>query len=133
MNLWFVVKARTVWLFGVVLAGAGLVTVLYAAALPFVPALDPQSWLPEISFGKWTPAVVHLSAAFALLGALAGAAGILLARRQTDLLRIEKSRTDDRLRRVKIYRSDELGDGRVEPFFGAAAAAGEAQKDRRAA
>jgi hypothetical protein len=132
MNLWFVVKARAVWLFGVLLAGAGVVAVLYAAALPLVPALDPQSWLPEISFGKWTLKAVHVSAAIAVLGVLAGAAGVLLARRQTALLRIEKSRAEDGLRRVKLYRSDELADGRVEPFFGADAVSG-AQKDRRAA
>lgn len=129
MNVWFVVKARTVWLFGIVLAAAGLATVLYAAALPLVPALDAQSWLPEISFGKWTLKVVHVSAAIAVLGVLAGAAGVLLAHRQTALLRAAKSRAEDRLRRVKVYRSDELADGRVEPFFGAEAG----QKDRRAA
>jgi hypothetical protein len=132
MNVWFVIKARTVWLFGVVLAAAGLATVLYAAALPLVPALDPQGWLPEVSFGKWTLKVVHVAAAIAVLGVLAGAAGVLLAHRQTALLRIEKGRAEDRLRRVKVYRDDELADGRVEPFFGAEAAGG-AQKDRRAA
>jgi hypothetical protein len=131
MNLWFVVKARAVWLFGVVLAAAGLATMLYAAALPLVPALDAQSWLPEVSFGKWTLKVVHVSAAIAALGVLAGAAGVLLAHRQVERLRAERNRAADRLRRVKVYRSDEFADGRLEPFFGAEA--GEARKDRRAA
>jgi hypothetical protein len=133
MNLWFVVKARALWLFAIVLAAAGLATVLYAAALPLVPALDAQSWLPEISFGKWRLKVVHVSAAIAALGVLAGAAGVLLAHRQAERLRAERSRAADRLRRVKVYRSDELADGRLEPFFGAEAEGGGAQKDRRAA
>jgi membrane associated rhomboid family serine protease len=132
MNLWFVVKARAVWLLGLVLTTAGVFAVLYAAVLPFVPALDPRSFLPELPFASLAMKLIHVSAACAVLGALAGVAGVFLSHRQTVLLRMERRRAEDRLRRVKVYRDDELADGRLEPFFGAEAAV-EAQKDRRAA
>lgn len=130
MNLWFVVKARAVWLFGMALALAGLAAVLYAAALPFVPELDPRSSLPTVEFGSWTLKLVHVSALAGALGAIVGGTGMLLAYRQTLLLQLARRSAEDRRRRVKQYRADELTDGRIEPTFTSERAG---EKDRRAA
>lgn len=137
------IKAKAVRLFGILLAAVGSLAVLYAAALfaarkgllPQVPWLDPRAWLPADELVALALARVDIAVIVAVLGAMAMAAGILAAIRQTARLRAEKRRREDGLRRVQQYRADEGRcpyDSRLEPFLGPVAAS-RRDEDRRVA
>ena len=136
-------KAKAVRLFGILLAAAGSLAVLYSAALfvsrkgllPQFPWLDPRAWLPADELVALVLAHVDIAAIIAVLGAIAIAAGVLVALRQTAFLRAEKRRREDGLRRVQQYRADEGRcpyDTRLEPFLGPVAAS-RRDEDRRVA
>ena len=136
-------KAKAVRLFGILLAAVGSLAVLYATALfawrkgllPQFPWLDPRTWLPADELVALALARVDIGVISAVLGAIAMAAGILVALRQTARLRAEKRRREDGLRRVQQYRADEGRcpyDSRLEPFLGPVAA-GRREEDRRVA
>ena len=142
MSAWFVFKAKVVRLFGIALAVAGFVSVLYFTALvtwkgeiPFLPELNPEAWLPDHQAAAWFAERVQIGILFAALGALIMAGGAFLAVRQTALLRAEQGRREDGLRRVRQYRGDEArqqAHERLEPFIGPGTATGR-EADRRVA
>lgn len=136
-------KAKAVRLFGNLFAAAGSLAVLYSAALfasrkgllPQLPWLDPRVWLPADELVALVLARVDIAVVIAVLGAIAIAAGVLVAIRQTAFLRAEKRRREDGLRRVQQYRADEGRcpyDTRLEPFLGPVAAS-RRDEDRRVA
>jgi hypothetical protein len=136
-------KAKAVRLFGNLFAAAGSLAVLYSAALfasrkgllPQLPWLDPRAWLPADELVALVLARVDIAVVIAVLGAIAIAAGVLVAIRQTAFLRAEKRRREDGLRRVQQYRADEGRcpyDTRLEPFLGPVAAS-RRDEDRRVA
>jgi|SRR5688572_6466355 len=136
-------KAKAVRLFGNLFAAAGSLAVLYSAALlasrkgllPQLPWLDPRAWLPADELVAPVLARVDIAVVIAVLGAIAIAAGVLVAIRQTAFLRAEKRRREDGLRRVQQYRADEGRcpyDTRLEPFLGPVAAS-RRDEDRRVA
>jgi hypothetical protein len=136
-------KAKAVRLFGNLFAAAGSLAVLYSAALfasrkgllPQLPWLDPRAWLPADEPVALVLARVDIAVVIAVLGAIAIAAGVLVAIRQTAFLRAEKRRREDGLRRVQQYRADEGRcpyDTRLEPFLGPVAAS-RRDEDRRVA
>jgi hypothetical protein len=136
-------KAKAVRLFGNLFAAAGSLAVLYSAALfaarkgllPQLPWLDPRAWLPADELVALALARVDIAVVIAVLGAMAIAAGVLVAIRQTAFLRAEKRRREDGLRRVQQYRADEGRcpyDTRLEPFLGPVAAS-RRDEDRRVA
>ncbi len=135
------IKAKAVRLFAILLAAAGSLAVLYATALfawrkgllPQSPSLDPRAWLPADELVALALARVDIGVIFAVLGAMAMAAGVLTAMRQTARLHAEKRRREDGLRRVQQYRADEGKcpyDSRLEPFLGPA---DRREEDRRVA
>jgi hypothetical protein len=118
-------KAKAFRLFGIALTLGGLAAAMVFTAMLLghrmlpIPALDPQSWLPAHPLLVWLFARVPAALPFALLGGLAAIAGFAIARRQGRIIRIEKARARERLRRVQQYRSDEAPRyERVEPFIG---------------
>jgi hypothetical protein len=132
------IKAHAVRLFGMALALAGFLGAVYFSvlriwpdAIALVPALNAEAWLRS-----WLPDRVHPGVVLAALGALMVLAGVLIAVRQTALIRAEKGRREDRLRRVRQYRADEarqqLHESRLEPFIGPGSATGK-EADRRVA
>jgi len=72
----------------------------------------------------------------AAAGAVIAALAVLISARQSAFIRTEKRRREDRLRRVRVYRSDEAlqqaHDSRLEPFIGPDSVA-DRQPDRRVA
>lgn len=122
------IKAHAVRLFAMVLAFAGFIVAAYFTAsiwqdkLPFFPVLNIEAWLPAHPAAAWLLERMHIGALFGALGAAIAAAGILLAIRQTALLRTLRRRREDALRRVRQYRADEarqqLHENRLEPFIG---------------
>lgn len=147
MKAWFpLLKARTMFSFAVVLVAAGLVAVLYLAALfvwqitlrveagswvPFPATLlfseHSLAFIPEFRWAApealaWILDRLHLGLVFALPGLAAMALGVLVALRQKALIRVHKQRKEDQLRRVRDYRREDSGadpwDGRREPFIG---------------
>lgn len=136
-------KAKAVRLFGILLAAGGSLALLYSIALfasrkgllPQFQWLDPRAWLPADELVAPLLARVDIAVLVAVLGAMAMAAGILVAIRRTVFLRAEKRRREDGLRRVQQYRADEGRcpyDSRLEPFLGPVAAS-RRDEDRRVA
>jgi hypothetical protein len=152
-------KARTALFFAVALVVAGLVPVLYFMALfvwqvaalflagswiPLPATLlftgHSLAFIPEFSWAapQGLAAILdrlHLGLVFALPGLAVMALGLLSALRQKAMLRANKQREEDRLRRMRDYRRDDSGpdarDGRREPFIGSGGIGG--HTDRRAA
>lgn len=133
-------KAKAVRLFGILLAAVGSLALLYATALfawrkgllPQFPWLDPRAWWPADELAALVLARVDLGVIIAVLGAMAIAAGIFVAIRQSAFLHAERRRREDGLRRVQQYRADEGRcpyDSRLEPFLGSAGR----ETDRRVA
>lgn len=141
-------KARTALLFAAVLVIAGVVPVLYLAAL-FVwqvsMLFQAGSWIPlpatllfsEHAFAfipqfhaAWaakpavasTLALLHVGLIPALFGCAIAALGALSALRQRTLIRAHRQQNEDRLRRTRDYRRDadeaDAFDSRREPFIG---------------
>ena len=126
-------RARAAWLFGIVLALAGALPVLYFLALlgwQFARHLQAGSWvaLPasllftDHSFPVYQPVTwfldrLHVGLVFAVPGLALMALGALMAIRQTAVVRSEKRLREDRLRRVRVrqYRGEA---DRLEPFIG---------------
>jgi hypothetical protein len=132
------IKANAVRLLAIALALAGFAAALFFTALvvwpsamPFVPALPAETWLPA-----WLLERAHPGVLLAALGALMMPAGVLIAARQSAFLRAETRRREDRLRRVAQYRSDEARqqacDSRLEPFIGSGSVTSR-EADRRVA
>ena len=85
--------------------------------------------------GGFDLSVGTILALTSVIGAMAMAAGIVAAIRQTARLHAEKRRREDGLRRVQQYRADEGRcpyDSRLEPFLGPVAA-NRRDEDRRVA
>jgi hypothetical protein len=128
MNAWLVRRAKAVWLLGFGVVLAGLATVLFfvcQSLLPGarVPHLVPQlstAWLeqatrhPPLYKFSWLLAGVNAELAFAVLGLLAMILGAAIARRPIAALEAARSESEDRLRRVRQYMSDD----RIEPYIG---------------
>ncbi|MGQ0546867.1 MAG: hypothetical protein ACT4P3_16290 [Betaproteobacteria bacterium] len=136
-------KAKAVRLFGIAMAAAGFVAVLYYGALfawrkgwlPQFPWLEPRASLPAGELATLVLARVDVGLVIAALGVVALLAGVLTAMRQTAWLRAEARRREDGLRRVRQYRADEGRcpyDSRLEPFLGSPGA-GRREEDRRVA
>ena len=118
------IKAHAVRLFAVALALAGFAAavlftalVLWPSAMSFIPLLHAEAWLPAPVLAR-----VHPGWLLAALGAVATAAGVILALRQSAVISLERRRREDRLRRVRVYQSDpslqHAYDSRLEPFIG---------------
>lgn len=140
------------WLFGVGLAGASVLPVLYFLGLlvwqfalrvqggswvrlpaslaftdhqfPFLPEL-PSGWLASLQ--TWPPMHVaataflegvHIGLVFAAPALLLMGLGALIALRQVAVIRTEKRRKEDRLRRIRVQQYRDQGGERVEPFIG---------------
>jgi ABC-type Fe3+ transport system permease subunit len=141
---------RAVWLFGAGLVVAGLLLLLNLVALLFWqfgtsksealgatlrfvdhsllrPAIvDPVlTLLPEVP-PAWLTSL-HIAMVVALLGVALASLGVLIARRQTARISVEKRRVEDRLRRVHQYRDAT----RLEPFIGPGTDAGMDKPRRR--
>ena len=139
----FLLRARAVWLFGAGLVIAGLLPLLYLAALLFWQFATPGSrvlgavvrfvdqsllrpgiadpvlsLLPQLP-PAW-PTSLHIAMAAALLGVALGSLGMLIARWQAVRINVERRRMEDRLRRVRQYRDA----SRLEPYIGPGNAAG---------
>ena len=136
------IKAHAVRLFAVALALAGVVAavlfttlVLWPNVMAFVPAANVEAWLPEWLLA-WLPKSVHPGLLLAALGAVTTALGVLIAVRQAAIIRVEKRRREDRLRRVRVYQSDQslqpASESRLEPFIGPGGGS-QRQPDRRVA
>ena len=132
------IKAHAVRLFAVALALAGVVAavlftalVLWPSAMSFVPPLNAEAWLPTPLLARVHPALL-----LAALGVVTTAIGVLIAVRQTAIIRVEKRRREDRLRRVRVYQRDQAleqaSDSRLEPFIGPGTGS-QRQPDRRVA
>lgn len=137
MTALFVLGVRTVWLFGIGLVLAGFVGLAYfvallvwqfglpgnavlGATLQFVDQslLRPAMVTPVVALLPEMPAAwlttLNIAIAFAVVGIGLATLGGFIAGWQTALLDDERTRREDRLRRVQIYRDS----GRVEPFIG---------------
>jgi membrane protein implicated in regulation of membrane protease activity len=120
---------RTVWLIGVGLVVAGLFLLAFLAGFVVRPAIaNPVlAWLPPLPPAWLT--TLNVAAAIALAAVALGGLGVLLARRQSELMRRERMRREDRLRRVHLYRDE----ARREPFLGPGAAGRQDSRPRRVA
>ncbi len=110
---------RTAWLLGAALVAAGLFLLACLAGYAIRPQiLDPL--LNLVMAFTALPAAwasrLNVAIALAAAGALIGSLGVLIVQRQTERLRREAMKRDDRLRRVHLYRAD----ARREPFIGRA-------------
>lgn len=88
------------------------------AAPRFLPEA-PAAWVAALR--AWPQLMellgrMHVGLLFALPGALLGGLGAFMVIRQRDLVRLERQRAEDRLRRVPLYRDS----ARREPFIGPA-------------
>jgi hypothetical protein len=115
--------AKALWLFGAALVVAGLCLLLYFVALLFwelgafrneilgavlrpvdYALLGSPAWLTRL----------HIGMAIAVLGVAVGSSGVVMVRRQSTRISVERMRLEDRLRRTNLYGDD----GRLEPFIG---------------
>ncbi|HEX6318501.1 MAG TPA: hypothetical protein VFZ84_06475 [Burkholderiales bacterium] len=124
-------RAKTLWLFGTGLVGAGFVLLLYflvviawkagafrSEAVGAVVGFVDQSLIfllpaPPLA----APTSLQVGMFLALVGVVLGSTGVLIAQRQAERISLEKRRAEDRLRRVHLYRQS----ARAEPFIGPAA------------
>ena len=149
MNAWFpLLKARTVILFSAVLVLAGSVPVLYFVALfvwqigmlfqvgkwaplpATLPFTDhPLVFVPEFPWTApkavgWLLDNLHVGLVPAVVGCAMVALGALGVLRQKAVIRLQKQRKEDRLRRMRDYRREDSQadalEGRREPFIGSA-------------
>lgn len=92
-----------------------------APVLDYLPQLPP-AWLKDLEASPLVhqAAIVlldklHIGVVFALLGLVVMALGALIVMRQRARLTMARRYKEDRLRRVRLYRS---GETRREPYFG---------------
>lgn len=123
-------RAKAIWLFGTGLVGAGSVLLLYflvviawkvgafqsevlAAVVRF---MDQSLLFLFAALPLAPPSSLQVGMFLALVGVVLGSIGVLVVQRQADRISLEKRRTEDRLRRVHLYREN----ARAEPFIGPA-------------
>jgi len=123
-------RAKAIWLFGTGLVGAGFVLLLYflvviawkvgafqsevlAAVVRF---LDQSLLFLFAALPLAPPSSLQIGMFLALVGVVLGSIGVLVVQRQADRMSLEKRQTEDRLRRVHLYRES----ARAEPFIGPA-------------
>jgi len=123
-------RAKAIWLFGTGLVGAGFVLLLYFLVViawkvgafqsevlgAVVRFMDQSLLFLFAALPLAPPSSLQVGMFLALVGVVLGSIGVLVVQRQAERMRLEKRRTEDRLRRVHLYRES----ARAEPFIGPA-------------
>jgi len=123
-------RAKAIWLFGTGLVGAGFVLLLYFLVVvawkvgafqsevlgAVVRFMDQSLLFLFAALPLAPPSSLQVGMFLALVGVVLGSIGVLVVQRQAERIRLEKRRTEDRLRRVHLYRES----ARAEPFIGPA-------------
>jgi len=123
-------RAKAIWLFGAGLVGAGFVLLLYFLVVvawkvgafqsevlgAVVRFMDQSLLFLFAALPLAPPSSLQVGMFLALVGVVLGSIGVLVVQRQAERMRLEKRRTEDRLRRVHLYRES----ARAEPFIGPA-------------
>jgi len=123
-------RAKAIWLFGAGLVGAGFVLLLYFLVVvawkvgafqsevlgAVVRFMDQSLLFLFAALPLAPPSSLQVGMFLALVGVVLGSIGVLVVQRQADRMSLEKRRTEDRLRRVHLYRES----ARAEPFIGPA-------------
>jgi hypothetical protein len=86
-------------------------------ALPLRSMLGDAEWLGQNVVVTWVLERLHIGVPFALIGLGLLAIGVLVVRRENEIIRMQERAAADRLRRVRL---GQYGDpaGRREPYMG---------------